>query len=403
MATLTDTVLGVLRYPLPASAAAHPAAEAADLAALAAEKGRPLSVAVARFDGIGDWVLTLPLVSALAASPAVADLAVVAPAPWRGLLDRGVAGRFVPYGLGTILAPPPPGGVLGKVRAVAWPTGRAARAAGARDAGGVDVVVLPRWDTDLGSNARAWAAGTGAVLLGFDPAAVPGTTRRERRERRLLTAPVADAAPATHEIEHLRLLMDALGLGTDVRPGYGAEYFGVPRVADAEQPYVVVHALSNEPKRQWPPQRWREVAAALTRDHDVDVVLIGSAAERDRLGTIAEGLGPRVRVQAGQPLAELPALLAAADSFVGNDSGPMHVAASLGVPVVAVSPHPEDGDPAHRNSPVRFGPWGVRTQVLRPATGLDRCRAGCVARTPHCITAVSVDQVLAAVGRVRGA
>ena len=55
------------------------------------------------------------------------------------------------------------------------------------------------------------------------------------------------------------------------------------------------------------------------------------------------------------------------DMVVGNDSGPAHIACSVGTPVVTVIHHSLDGDPAHRSSPTRFGPWGVPHRILRPA------------------------------------
>lgn len=405
MATTTDTILSWTRLRIAPRRASYPKGVGARLSELAAERGRTLSVGIARFDGIGDWVLTLPLVQAISGSASVSSTTVIAPAPLRGLLERGVVDRFIPYSGGTILAPPPPGGLVGKIRAVSWLTGRVAFREGTSHGVHVDVVILPRWDTDLGSNARAWAAGSRAVILGFDPSAVPGTTAKERRERDLLTEAVRDAAPGAHEIEHLRSMLSALGLPDEIRPGYGADYFGVTRAVgalDSGKPYVVFHALSNEPKRRWPSANWRQLAGLVIRATDLDVVLIGSAGERGRLLSIADGLGDRVHVRADVPLGRLPELLASADSFIGGDSGPLHVASSIGVPVVMISPHPREGNPAHRNSPVRFGPFGDPAEVLQPASGLGKCVSSCTARTAHCITVITATEVFESFLRVRG-
>ena len=86
------------------------------LAELAAAGGRPLRVAVARLDGIGDWVLTLPLVPALLSSPAVEAVTLVGPGPLGPLLDRGSGADFLGLPLATRLRPPPPGGALGELR-----------------------------------------------------------------------------------------------------------------------------------------------------------------------------------------------------------------------------------------------------------------------------------------------
>jgi ADP-heptose:LPS heptosyltransferase len=82
--------------------------------------------------------------------------------------------------------------------------------------------------------------------------------------------------------------------------------------------------------------------------------------------------------------------------FIGNDSGPAHIACSVGTPVVTVIHHSLDGDPAHRSSPTRFGPWGVPHRVLRPAHSMSPCMGVCTDAEAHCITAVSAEDVTAA-------
>jgi ADP-heptose:LPS heptosyltransferase len=125
-------------------------------------------------------------------------------------------------------------------------------------------------------------------------------------------------------------------------------------------------------------------------------MVIGSASDRETLEQIVRGAKGEVSAAPGTiPLGELPAYLAQARAFIGNDSGPAHIAASVACPVVVVSPHPADGDPTHRNSPDRFRPWGDNVQVVRPGHALHPCTTACVARTPHCITSVSVTDVMA--------
>lgn len=388
-------LVALTRLRIPGKAV--PRASTMDLAALSAQLGRPLRVAAARFDGIGDWILTLPIMGALKASPAVESVELVGPGAHRSLLDQGQADGYVRFEAGTVLHPPPPGGLLGKVRVTSFIGGAAARAEGRRQAGRYDVVILPRWDTDLGQNARLWAAGTGALVLGFDPASVPGLTRVERGEGRLLSASCPLGDPAAHETKHLATLMRHLGLPDSIGDDFGADYFNAPHApaTDARGRHVVaMHTTSVEPKRHWPKERWAELIGELVTTTDYDVQLVGAPSERDALAELAAPHPDRVEVLAGEPLDRLPARLASATAFVGNDSGPMHVAASLGLPVVGVSPHPRDGDPAHRNSPVRFGPASSRARVLQPAHGLDGCTTACVATTPHCITQVRVADVL---------
>jgi len=98
---------------------------------------------------------------------------------------------------------------------------------------------------------------------------------------------------------------------------------------------------------------------------------------------------PAVDLAGATTVGLLPALLSRASLLITNDSGPMHIAAAVGTPVVALF---------GPTSAVRTGPYGVGHQVL---TGQVPCRP-CFSRTCHntlpleCLKLVSPDQVLAA-------
>lgn len=402
---LLENVLSWTRYPV-ARRSRGPVLDEISLDALHTRLGRPVRVVVARFDGIGDWILCLPLVTALAADDRVGSVTLVGPGSHASLLDQESVTRYVRYTEGTILQPPAPGGTLGKIRAVTAETGRRAFRDGAGldgdDAERTDLVVLPRWDTDLGQNARAWAAGTGAPITGFDPRPVPTTTWRERGEVRILSAPVTDADPAAYELERTGRMMHALGLGQEIPPGYGRAFFGVRREEEPDEgrPVVVLHTSSVEPKRRWPAESWARLIELIVSELGWAVHLIGAPAEHDQLAALAHGHEGAVRNLAGAPLSELPATLARAHAFVGNDSGPMHVACAVDIPVVGISPHPVGGDPAHRNAPERFGPRASHAEMLRPSHAISPCSDSCSALTPHCITLITPDDALAALRRV---
>jgi heptosyltransferase-2 len=99
-------------------------------------------------------------------------------------------------------------------------------------------------------------------------------------------------------------------------------------------------------------------------------------------------------------LRQTAALLGRCAIFVGNDSGPMHLAVTQGTAVIEVSCHPVDGPVDHANSPARFGPWQVESRVVRPAHHRAPCHSGCRVRWPHCILGVAVGDVERAVGEL---
>lgn len=87
----------------------------------------------------------------------------------------------------------------------------------------------------------------------------------------------------------------------------------------------------------WPPSRFAELANRLQSQMEADVILFGTATEAPVSRAITAGMRhPPVDLTGKTSIADLPALLSQCDLFVGNDSGAMHVAAAVGLPVVAV-------------------------------------------------------------------
>ena len=87
----------------------------------------------------------------------------------------------------------------------------------------------------------------------------------------------------------------------------------------------------------WPPERFAEFVNRFRRHTDADVILFGTAAERTVSDAVTAGIhGPAISLVGATSMAELPALLSRCRLFVGNDSGAMHVAAAVGLKVVAI-------------------------------------------------------------------
>lgn len=87
----------------------------------------------------------------------------------------------------------------------------------------------------------------------------------------------------------------------------------------------------------WPPERFADFVNRFRRHTDSDVILFGTAAEQQVADIIAAGItGPAISLVGKTAIADLPALLSRCQLFVGNDSGAMHVAAAVGLPVVVI-------------------------------------------------------------------
>jgi heptosyltransferase-2 len=87
----------------------------------------------------------------------------------------------------------------------------------------------------------------------------------------------------------------------------------------------------------WPPEKFADTANRLVAQFDTDVILFGTPAESAVSSAIVAGMHhPPIDLVGKTSIADLPALLSQCHLFIGNDSGAMHVAAAVGLPVVAV-------------------------------------------------------------------
>jgi heptosyltransferase-2 len=267
-----------------------------------------------------------------------------------------------------------------------------------------EMALVPRWDTDqylatsvaLFSGARrrvaysehvnARKAVLGAGLDALLTDVVPATKQRHEVERNLdiLRFLGADVASS-----HLELWLTDADRGAATRLLEEAE-------TSADRRTVAFGIGGAHPKRRWPVERFVALGRALQKQHGAHIVVLGGPEDGSRQAALIERLDRRVTGLAGRTtLRQTGAVLERCQLFVGNDSGPLHLAAAAGVPCVEVSCHPRSADPEHPNSPERFGPWRVRHAVLRPATPRPPCDRYCAGGDAHCILAVSVDVALA--------
>jgi heptosyltransferase-2 len=138
----------------------------------------------------------------------------------------------------------------------------------------------------------------------------------------------------------------------------------------------------------WPPPRFAEVANRMHSEADADVILFGTAAEANVSTAIStEMRRPPIDLTGKTAIADLPALLSLCHLFIGNDSGAMHVAAAVGLPIVGVfGPTDPNG-----TAPVTTRGSIVQQKAYCSPCFLRRCP------TDHrCMTAITADMVEAA-------
>jgi len=158
----------------------------------------------------------------------------------------------------------------------------------------------------------------------------------------------------THQLELWRAFLAHFGLTAEIdcTPQF-------PAVASKEGPIGLIAGSENTPEKRWPVARWRELIAALPES---SFVLFGTAGDAALTREIAAGFPPeRVSDLAGKTdLPTFAAKLRACRLLVTNDTGGMHLANALGVPVVGLF---------GPTNPVRTGPVFTATCVTLQAPG----------------------------------
>lgn len=139
----------------------------------------------------------------------------------------------------------------------------------------------------------------------------------------------------------------------------------------------------------WLPSRFAELANRLQSQTDADVILFGTAAEATVTRAISSEMRrPPIDLTERTAIADLPALLSQCHLFVGNDSGAMHVAAAVGLPVVAVF-GPTD--------PLGTAPVTPRCTIIQQKPYCSPCFLRHCPTDHRCMLEVTPDRVEAAV------
>lgn len=152
---------------------------------------------------------------------------------------------------------------------------------------------------------------------------------------------------------------------------------------------VAVHPSASCVSKRWMPQRFAEVADRLANERKVRIVLIAGEADRAYAQDVAGAMrSPALNVAGQLSLAELAALLARCRLLISNDSGPVHIAAAVGTPVVDIFGRNQAG-----LSPQRWGPLGEGHIVLHKEVGCVTCLAHLCDIEFLCLTSLRADEV----------
>lgn len=193
------------------------------------------------------------------------------------------------------------------------------------------------------------------------------------------------AGPVHHATAYMQLAMTC---GADAVPIEA----GAPRRKTRTMRCALCPGAEYGPAKRWLPERFAEVAQEISRRHNVTWALFGTASDTAVGAKIASALGPICDNRIGQTtLEQLIAELEECDLLLTNDTGTMHLASLLGVPVVAIFGSTE---------PRLTAPFGSRREIIRHHVECSPCFLRECPLDFRCMREVQSDEVIVAVESV---
>ena len=235
-----------------------------------------------------------------------------------------------------------------------------------------------------------WARLSGAGrVMGFHRDHV-----REMQASALYTEEVVPP-PDVHVIHKNLALAAALGATTStvdlpLHPIAATSTLDAIARAGGRRRYVVLNPGAAWPNKRWPADRFGELAASLASRHGLGSIVTWGPSEYELAASVSRSSGGAAHLAPPTSIADLAVLLRDAALVIAGDTGPLHIAAAVGAPVVGLY---------GPTWPERNGPWDPADEVISRA---DLCvchhKRRCLRGRP-CIDDIALSDVLAAAER----
>ena len=371
-------------------------------ARLEAERGCPepsdvRTVLVVRADEIGDVVMTSPFLRELRRNLTTARISLVVKPEVRNLVEH------CPY--------------VDEILTFDWSTStywwplqnylRAARFAQEQlMARRFDLAIVPRWDTDWYHASFIAHFSRARYRLGYAESVNARKQRFNRGYDHLFSHTIFDDRPR-HEVERgLALLAylgwpiasDRLELWTTPEDEAFADQVLKNAGIRADETLIAFGIGARHARRKWPVERFAELGQCLRAQYPCRILVTGDRSDAALAVALRSRLDGTVIDMAGRTtLRQSAALFKRCRLFIGNDSGPKHIAAAAGVPIVEIS-WCSYGSRSSANSTVnRFRPWDVPHRIVSPHRPIVPCAEECTAAESHCIRGVTVEMMQEAI------
>jgi len=229
-----------------------------------------------------------------------------------------------------------------------------------------------------------------AIMCLISKAKITVGFRTRHQSRHLAYTHTCPFDPSLHTLKNFCRLLDSSGIATEAK--HLTPIAVTKEDRDLVTDILTEHGISNKlllvgihpgsggtaTSRRWKPDNFGIVADRLITDHHATVVFTGSQKEWTLIEDIRSNMKYRsssFNLAGKLTLSQLPAAIQRFSAFVSNDTGPLHIAAAMQVPVVALF---------GPNTPSRYGPIGRRHQIIYKSLDCSPCIIAHEGKVPYC-------------------
>ncbi len=159
--------------------------------------------------------------------------------------------------------------------------------------------------------------------------------------------------------------------------------------------FIVIHPWASCISKRWPQEYFLELVGLLKKEFSCRIGLIASSAEEGFGDKIIHAHKDVIDLRDSLSLSQLGSLLKMASLFISNDSGPVHVAAAVGTPVISIFGRKDKG-----LSPLRWRPLGDNSEYLHKDAGCGVCFAHECVNGFVCLREIKPREVLSVARRL---
>ena len=153
--------------------------------------------------------------------------------------------------------------------------------------------------------------------------------------------------------------------------------------------FIALHPGASCLSKRWPKERFMEVGKRLKQERGTQIVVVAGNSDRQLGLEVARGIPGSLDFSGRTRLLELASLLRQSQLLISNDSGPVHVAVAVGIPVLSIFGRNQAG-----LSPIRWRPLGRNNRYLHKDVGCFVCLAHRCNLGFECLSTISVEEVV---------